>query len=164
MIEWRKVPGSVGYEISNDGQLRSYRRKNSSELAVTPILLKPRKLGSKNYVAYVIGGKNRKAHILVLLAFVGERPKGMVGRHLDDNHLNNHISNLAWGTRKENGRDCVLNDRLPQRKLTESQAQEVIDAIPVWKRGMATEFSVKFGVKRETISHIRHRRTWTHLS
>lgn len=163
MIEWKEVPGKPGYEISEDGQLRSYRRKDGS-IGPTFTLLKPRKYGSKGYMAYHLQKKSYKAHILVLLAFVGSRPEGMVGRHLDDNHLNNHLSNLAWGTRKENGRDSVLNNRLPQTKLTEAQAQEVINAIPMWRKGMAVEFAAKFGVKRETISHIRHRRTWTHLS
>lgn len=56
------------------------------------------------------GNSHRPVHRLVLEAFVGPCPEGMtVGRHLDDDPNNNHISNLAWGTVSDNSKDKVRN-------------------------------------------------------
>lgn len=50
---------------------------------------------------------------LLLEAFVGPPPsKYHVARHLDDDHRNNAISNLAWGTMSENVEDAYRNGRL----------------------------------------------------
>lgn len=35
-------------------------------------------------------------------------------RHLDDDIYNNDLSNLCWGTPKENMRDALLNDKIPK--------------------------------------------------
>jgi len=48
-------------------------------------------------------------HQLVLLAFVGPCPEGMEVRHLDDNTLNNALSNLCYGTHLQNQQDAVQN-------------------------------------------------------
>lgn len=45
-------------------------------------------------------------------------------RHLDDNRLNNNLSNLAWGTQKQNAEDRDRNgktyrrEKHPNHKLT----------------------------------------------
>lgn len=48
-------------------------------------------------------------HHLVLFAFAGPRPDGMIGRHLNDVRHDNRLANLAWGTYKENGEDRSWN-------------------------------------------------------
>jgi hypothetical protein len=48
-------------------------------------------------------------HHLVLEAFVGPCPPGQEARHVNDNdRANNALSNLAWGTHREN---CADRDR-----------------------------------------------------
>ena len=54
-------------------------------------------------------------HVLVLEAFVGPRPAGHEGRHLDDVRSNNTLSNLAWGTQGENYQDALRNGRRTKR-------------------------------------------------
>jgi hypothetical protein len=49
----------------------------------------------------------KTVHRLILTTFCGECPAGMECRHLDGNPANNHLINLAWGTKKENGADKV---------------------------------------------------------
>lgn len=50
--------------------------------------------------------KSFKVHALVASKFLEPRPTLQHEiRHLDGNRLNNHYSNLAWGTRKENADD-----------------------------------------------------------
>ena len=48
-------------------------------------------------------------HHLVLEAFVGRKPKGMEALHGDDDHANNRLENLRWGTRQENADDKLRN-------------------------------------------------------
>jgi hypothetical protein len=58
-------------------------------------------------------------HRLVLLAFVGPAPEGMEGCHWDDDPLNNHLSNLRWGTPGDNGLDCVRNGNNWKSNITQ---------------------------------------------
>ena len=60
--------------------------------------------------------KMHLAHVWVLEAFVGPRPKGAVARHLNDNRHDNRLENLMWGSRSENAQDAVINGK---RKLRE---------------------------------------------
>lgn len=55
---------------------------------------------------------------LVLEAFVGPRPEGMVGCHWDDDHGNNRLENLRWGARSDNGHDSVRNGTHVQARKT----------------------------------------------
>jgi len=52
-------------------------------------------------------------HQLVLKAFRGPRSPGKQARHLDGDKLNNHISNLRWGTCSQNAQDRVRHGTCP---------------------------------------------------
>lgn len=60
--------------------------------------------------------QNHHVHVLVLEAFVGLRPTGLVGCHRDDNKENNNLSNLRWDTYSENAHDCVVNGNHPEAR------------------------------------------------
>ncbi|HXS32025.1 MAG TPA: HNH endonuclease, partial [Steroidobacteraceae bacterium] len=49
----------------------------------------------------------RPVHCLVLEAFVGPRPQGLVGCHYDGDVWNNHLSNLRWDTQAANIQDAI---------------------------------------------------------
>lgn len=72
-------------------------------------------LNNYGYIVYTLlkGGKSRyvTAHSLVAEVFIGPRPPGLDIRHLDGDKLNNHVSNLAYGTRTENMMDEVISGR-----------------------------------------------------
>jgi hypothetical protein len=61
--------------------------------------------GHKGYLTVKVGGKTRRVHEIILLAFVGPKPPGLECRHLDGNPANCALSNLAWGTHLENEAD-----------------------------------------------------------
>ena len=49
------------------------------------------------------GGLVRDVGAIVLEAFVGPRPEGLVCCHLNGDANDNHLENLKWGTRAESG-------------------------------------------------------------
>jgi hypothetical protein len=114
------VPGYPGYEVSDQGRVRSLDREGLSRWG-TPRIFKGRTLAQ-----VMVGGtdgrryhgcslyrdgksRQRTVHALVLEAFVGPRPEGLFGCHRDDDADNNCLENLYWGTPAENSRDAVEN-------------------------------------------------------
>ena len=110
MEHWKPVVGYEGlYEVSDRGNVRSLDR-TSYTITGKIRTLKGRNVksfvGYKGYV-YVNLRKEKKSklfrvHRLVLDAFKGVAPDGMIARHLDGNPENNTPDNLQWGTPSEN--------------------------------------------------------------
>ena len=75
--------------------------------------IRVQKCPAYGYLAVTLSEKGTTAtialHRLVLEAFAGLRPQGMVCRHLDGNKWNNRQSNLQWGTPAENAADRALH-------------------------------------------------------
>lgn len=95
--QWLPVPGSPGYEVSDQGRVRG----------PSGILHQGRmKVG---YLRVSLGSRSARkpVHTLVLTAFVGPRPTGMEACHNNGDHTDNRLVNLRWDTRRENQRDRV---------------------------------------------------------
>ena len=112
MTEWRALPGWEGhYEVSDEGQVRSVVRIIRQGRRVGGRILKLRPSWSTGYltVDLILNGKRNSmtVHKAVMLTFVGPRPEKQDVRHLDGNPANNHLANLAYGTRSENNLDAV---------------------------------------------------------
>lgn len=120
--EWRGVPGFPGYEVSDLGRVRSLDRAvtynrvdqySGRTLTITKKvrgrILAPGTVASGHQFV-VLGRKHgRFIHTLVLLAFVGPAPPRHECCHWDDDARNNALTNLRWGTRKENVADYLRN-------------------------------------------------------
>jgi hypothetical protein len=85
---------------------------------------------------------------LILEAFVGPSPsKTHKARHLDDDRSNNTLSNLAWGTQKENVADALRNDRFGSKfKIWTAEERAKLSEVRrgrVWiTNGLDTKFVV----------------------
>jgi hypothetical protein len=118
---WTSIPGYDGfYEVSNYGNVRSltrfvpYGRHKGMTYKGRDITL----FLSNNYPSVKLSKagitKTTYVHELVLLAFEGDRPASIDRseiRHLDGNKLNNKLSNLKYGTIKENVADRKLHEQ-----------------------------------------------------
>jgi len=103
---WKPIPGHGGdYEVSNLGRVRSHKGRRVQIIKQAVAATGYRRLTlSRNGVH-----TSRSVHQLVLEAFVGPRPDGMVTRHLNDVPYDNRLENLTWGTRAENEDDKRRN-------------------------------------------------------
>ena len=115
---WLPVPGYEGlYSVSDQGRVRSEARltgyrKDGRALRVNERLLSLNNIvkpGGHVRLCLRRGGRAEMflAHRLVLAAFVGPCPEGMVARHLNGEPTDNRLENLAYGTMSENTHDSV---------------------------------------------------------
>jgi hypothetical protein len=90
--------------------------------------------------------------------------------HIDDNKLNNHVSNLEWVTDRENKDRAMKNGLYPKGEdhtnvLTTEQVKWIRNNwIPNNKEFGCRPLSRKFNVSRGCINAIIHNRTWKHLN
>jgi hypothetical protein len=102
--EWRDVVGFAGeYQVSDMGRVKRVPHERRGKM-VTEKLLKLTPTGDGHLQA-TLNGHKLTVHSLVLEAFVGPRPDGMQGRHLNDVPGDNWLGNLAWGTPAQNAAD-----------------------------------------------------------
>lgn len=133
--EWRPVVGYEGiYEVSNFGAVRSLDRTISDGSRRKGQLISQTLWGRSTQYLYVHLSKGGDrptftVHSLVCEAFHGARPllheltsadRGrVVVRHIDGDSLNNHATNLAWGTSSENMQDTLRQGRHFSQSKTE---------------------------------------------
>lgn len=122
---WLPVPGYEGlYEVSDHGNVRSVPRVVTSPRCVrlyAGTLLRT-STSPRGYAQVRLseGGKSRSrtVHALVLEAFAGPRPDGLVACHADDNKADNSLANLRWDTHSANAADRVRNGKDGQAAKT----------------------------------------------
>lgn len=99
-----EVPGFPGVFVDRDGEV--YRSSKYGELKPCKWFYSP-----NGYRIIYVNRDDVRVHHLVLTAFVGPRPEGQCGRHLNDVRTDNRLVNLAWGTPKQNTDDARRNGR-----------------------------------------------------
>lgn len=152
---WRPVPAWSRYQVSDDGLVANARGR----------LLTLQSRGG--YLRFTPArGRAVSVHVAVLEAFVGPRPEGTEGRHLDGNKANNHLSNLAWGSRLENAADKRRHGTLPvgeragTAKLTAGQVFEIRSLVG---RESLRSLGKKFGVSHTAVRRAATGAKWGHL-
>lgn len=173
--EWRDVPGWEGmYQVSNQGRVKSLerlKRSTNNGVQIVPERILKYGYGTINrgylFVALCRNGKvsRRGVHYLVLLAFIGERPKGMICRHYPDKSpANNRLENLCWGTAKQNTADMWEHGSMPfgehhgKSKLTVQQIREIRKS----KLGKSV-LAKLYDIAPDYANTIRRGEVWKHL-
>jgi hypothetical protein len=160
--KWKKISWHEDYEVSNTGKVRSWRPQGNSRLR--PKLARELSQWHLNgYFAVSLSVnqkmKNFTVHSLVAEAFLGPKPEGFIVCHIDDNRINNLVSNLKYGTYSENGKDAIKNKKLksgeshPNAKLSDLDV-DTIRHLVVSLGKTHREVADIFGVARSTISGI----------
>ena len=170
---FRQIPGYPRYSIDESGNMLSIRRRGagpdrqwSEARQLCP------KRDRDGYLRASLRKDNHRSffyvHVLVLMAFVGPRPEGMQCRHLDGSKDNNHVSNLAWGTAKQNQHDSILHGTASRGEKCGTSKLKPADVLKIRRRRangeilrvIADDFRVSFAC----ISHAANRRTWKHIA
>ncbi len=167
---WEKISGWEGYEVSNKGNVRSFKVPPKWEPSYNspPRMLKPE--NRNGYKAVLLcdklqGRKKVNVNILVLEAFVGKRPTDKHQCcHNDGNKINNNLFNLRWDTPKENNKDKIshgthqFGEEIGSSKLLDEDVRLIrkLRASGVKCKDVAS----MFGVCRNTITNITSGAYW----
>jgi hypothetical protein len=160
--EWKQYLDFNNYLISNFGRIKNKLTNRIKYRAEKP--------GCKSYkqTTMLKDGISHRffMHVLVLLTFVGKRPKGLVACHNNGNLRDNRLENLRWATPKENVKDAVEHGTFKlgihnRSKISESD----VIAIRSYKHHLRLnkKLSEYYGVSIGVIYDIRARRTWKHI-
>ena len=166
MPQWKIIPQFPKYRVSDTGLVESSCGKQEHVLTTwRPI---QGRADGKGYLRIQFGkhGPTKSIHSLVLEAFVGPCPTGLVGCHKDNNKLNNCVGNLRWGTQQSNMADKVQHGTNPEgvdnpmSKLTKELVLQIREL-----RAANTIYALakRFGVHPTTISQICLRKRWKHI-
>lgn len=171
---WRWIPGYEGrYKVSDRGRVRSVDRyvrtvsKTGTEAQrlVVGRVLRPQK-HSAGYHHVGLDQRVALIHLLVLLAFRGNVPRGKQGAHNDGDKRNNVLKNLRYATPKENQKDRYKHgtdnrgERNKSSKLTTSQVLKIRDiGTRIPQRALAR----RFGVSQGHVSRLRNKEQWSHI-
>jgi hypothetical protein len=168
-IEIRRCPGFPAYCVGDDGSFRSC--KWCGKYTATWRQLPGRIVRGYRLVTLRKEGHSysRFLHRLVLEAFVGPCPKGMVACHFPDRSpLNCRLDNIRWDTDAANHNDSRIHGTLligsknPLAKLNETIVADIrrLNALGVSQAKLARDF----GIDQSNVSYIVRRKTWTHVT
>lgn len=112
---WLPIPGHEGYEASDIGRVRSVDRtlvhKNGRLQRRKGVMLKQRQDQDGYWRCRCGLGIPLGVHRLVLMAFVGPCPPGMLGLHNNGDPSDSRLENLRWGTPSDNTADMFRHGR-----------------------------------------------------
>jgi len=116
-------------------------------------------------------GKSRlvSIHRFMLECWVGVRPRSQVVRHLDGNSLHNELSNLKYGTVKENVEDAFRHGGNYAEGAKNGRAALTEDDVRAIRQRYATGEALRFiakdypHVRKETVSSAGRGITWKHI-
>lgn len=165
-VTYKPIEGFPGYRVGDDGSVWSCWRGPSmfdDWKKLKPLFHRKRTAARTYYCIHLWRNgksKNRLLHRIVLEAFVGVRPPGYQCRHLDGNPANNALSNLCWGTHKENCEDSRRLNRYAVT-LTDEQVREIRQ-----RRNSGEsrkELAAEFGTSPQNVYSIVSGHSWKHL-
>lgn len=102
-VRWRKLGDPFGqYVVSSNGDVERVLAPHERKVSYVPIA-PAWNYGAHSWIVYLhdgSGGRSRFfVHVLTTIAFLGPKPKGQVIVHLDGDHRNVALDNLAYMTR-----------------------------------------------------------------
>ena len=129
---WKDINGFPGYQVSNEGRVRSHDKVTTSarfpERHWKDRILKQKWQNNRARVCLWSDGKEKtlQVHRLVTEAFLGAAPVGYdTVNHIDGNPRNNNLNNLEWMTRADNIRDAFDRGVMPMKPIVLTDGKNV---------------------------------------
>lgn len=117
MEEWRQIDGFQDYQVSNLGNVKSFKQDKNGKL----LSLKPNATGYVVVKLYNNGQDyNKMVHRLVLETFCPTTDKDKEVDHINRNRNDNRLENLRWVSPSENCKNKNNNKkiiRFPDKKI-----------------------------------------------
>lgn len=164
---WKECPVNNNYAVSNMGRIKRLTKSNSAP--AQHILTPGRRRGYQSMKLYSKGKFiTYTVHGLVMLTFVGQRPKNFHINHKDTNKLNNCLYNLEYCTVRENFAHAKQNgltgkgERNNKAKMTERDVKKC-RKLHAAKIATPSALARTYGVHPTTIQNIVSFRTWAHI-
>jgi len=139
---WKTIPLFPNYQISNLGRVKSLWFKKEKILSVC--------IANGYKVVNLRIDKIKfveKISFLMLITFIGLKPKGKEVSHLNNNRLDDRLENLKWETHQENMKRII---KLKEIKII--QIEKLIE-----KDYLLYSIANKFNVSLSTIKRIKRR-------
>ena len=104
---WKPIPDYEGYEVSNLGNVRSYRKRGCGWISDTHHRITLGAAGRcGRYLSFYAynnkGGRRLLVHRCVANAFITNEESKPQVHHIDNDGRNNKLENLQWVTNSEN--------------------------------------------------------------
>lgn len=162
-IRVRTLSSHPGYLITDDGRVQGPSRKWL------------RAKGSRyGHESVEVRGKWVSVHVLVALAYIGERPPGYEVAHENGDATDNRVANLSWKTHAANIEDRARHGRTAKGerhgmvKLTRVRVDEIralyvghgVGSGAAGGGPSQRELGVRYGVTESCIRSIINRQTW----
>ena len=171
---WKPVLGFPGYEVSNQGRVRSYYRAcpNGQLVVTTPQKILKSHSSNSPYpsVSLAKNGKYFRIHVhrLILLSFVGPPAPGYEACHNDGIPTHCTLDNLRWDTISNNHLDKNKHGTMSHgtkrynSKFTDEQILE-IRSLHANNYRYQREIAKMFNVSASVINSIVNHKSWKHL-
>lgn len=121
------------------------------------------------YIEIGINGRLVRLNRVVLTLFDRPPKPGEEGRHLDGNPRHNWISNLKWGTAKQNAADKIRHgtdnrgERHGKAKLTEKHVRILRKRYASGEIDIVRRYSTRYGMSYSSVWYAVTRRSWQHV-
>ena len=173
--QWRPIPGFPRYEASTDGRIRSVERvilkKDGKRQPFPSVVLTPRagKKGKYQVITLINekGRTTRHIHRVILETFDRPRREGEECRHLDGNHQNNALTNICWGTKKENNDDKITHGTVARGSRVNTCVLNEAQVCTIFEKAHSgtphKQLAAEFGVSVQTVEKIKYRKSWKWL-
>ena len=160
--DWKEIEGFEGYFITPNGEVGTKwvnKGRHGLFLQDEIKVMKCSRTTSKRYKMVRLGGRSGKwetVHRLVYKTFIGDIPKGLFVRHLNDNPVDNRVENLKLGTQKDNMQDAKRNGLMLGRakKIDDDQKAEIIRLKHSNPKMPNRLIADKYKVSRKTIDRV----------
>ena len=168
---WCWIEGyEILYQVSNLGRVCSYNGKMKTQSGT---------LGPKSRYKYVTLYKNNvgtklQVHRLVAKHFIPNPHNYPNVLHKKNDRANNKVTNLKWGTQKDNIGDAIREGtyRKPpiyvgtqqwNAKLNEEKVREIRKIKALGERVSQEELAARFGISRGTLRFVLSGKSWRHV-